>query len=78
MVIAVRANVIVLFEVQCMDEFAALMAFGPKIIGKIFVAFAASQWWFFENAHVVIAKSLEPDRQRDNGGLWLSVRRVRL
>ena len=53
MLLAVGADMMVLLEVKSVNEFVTLMAFGPEIVGKILISFAASQWWFLKDAHVV-------------------------
>lgn len=65
------ANVIVLLKVESVNQLAALMALGPEIVGEILIPFAASQWWFLEDAHVVFEARLGTKMARDNGRLWL-------
>lgn len=51
---AMRANVVALLEVERVDEFATGRTLRPEVVRETLVAFAASQWWFFEDTHVVL------------------------
>ena len=53
MMLTFRANVEVLLEVKCVNQFAAIRALGPQVIGHA-LAFVActSEFWFVEDTHL--------------------------
>ena len=68
--VTMRADVIVLLEIKSVNEFVALVALSPEIVRDSLGAFAASQWWFFENAHSFVCGK---PSCRSGLGQWLNV-----
>lgn len=52
MVRAMRADEVVLFEIQRVDHFSTVRAFPPKVIWDgVPILGSALETWFFENPH---------------------------